>query len=253
MTTVEFFTNNKALLDTPDLHPRPTKVWIPDWFKNLPTHSELNKEEDGSLSEYQTDKTVRQCPSFIDYFSHGYVIPMWADLIINYNEKEDYYMYRFAGEQYKLQIHGNGQFLNWVDANFLGNKSNFVFKFISPWTIKTQPGYSVLQMPMFYHFNDKFSVLPGVVDTDIWHEVNQQVVYHGAGKEVFIPRGTPLVQYIPFKREKYEYTVAIESDEVQRSVAKNNLLLDSKFNGAYNYARRERDKNTSKECPHTSE
>jgi hypothetical protein len=250
LVKVEFFTTDKALLDTAELHPRPAKAHIPDWFRNMPSASKLNSEEDGTTSEYKVHKTVQQCPSFPDYFSQGYVLPLWTDVIIKYDKDRDYYEYRLAGEQYKIQSHGNGQFLDWVDSSFLGKKSEFIFKFVSPWEVRTPPGYSVLQLPMFYHFNDQFSILPGVIDTDIFHEINQQVVYHGEGKELFIPRGTPLVQYIPFKRERFEYSVELEDEEMKDAMAKNRLLIASKFNGAYSHMRRERDKWPKDRCPY---
>jgi len=238
---IEFFTSNKGLLAAKELHPKPTKAFIPDWFKNIPSHGFIKTLDNGEITDFPDNQTVKSCPSFPDYFSQGYVIPMWTDLIIKYEEATKTWSYLMPGQEFKMESHSNDQFLSHVDANFLGRKSEFVFKFISPWTLRTPKGYSVLQLPMLYHFNDNFSVLPGIVDTDTSHEINQQVVYHGAGKELLIPRGTPIAQYIPFKRENYDMTVALEDESMQEAMAKNRLLLTTKFTGAYNHMRRERD------------
>jgi hypothetical protein len=54
--------------------------------------------------------------------------------------------------------------------------------------------------------------LPGVIDTDIHSEINQQVLYHGNGKTVSIDRGDPFVLYVPFKRsEKLNHEIRYQN------------------------------------------
>ena len=113
-----------------------------------------------------------------------------------------------------------------------------VFKFISPWNLITPKGYSVLQLPMFYHFSNDFSVLPGIIHTDTHHELNQQILYHGEGKEIFIRRGTPLVQYIPFKRSKYNITTRDSTVEDLTRFSEVTVNIFSKFPGAGAYKSR---------------
>jgi hypothetical protein len=94
---------------------------------------------------------------------------------------------------------------------------------------------------MFYHFEKEFSVLPGVIHTDVHHELNQQVLYHGTGGEVFIPRGTPLAQYIPFKRLETEFSVSDMTLEESQMFLSQDLNVNSEFFG--NYLRRKRNLN----------
>jgi hypothetical protein len=238
---VEFYTSIKGLADTPDLHPRATKSFTPDWFKQIPSQKSLNNSE----SVFNETKTVKICPSFPDYFSQGYVIPMWADTTLKYQTDIDTWEYRcgqLGDSPYKIEVHGHPQYLDYApSSNFLGKKSDFMFKFISPWELKTPEGYSVLQLPMFYHFDDNFSVLPGIIDTDIHHTINQQVTYHGDGSEIFIKKGTPLVQYIPFKRDQYELVVKEMDQEYLKIREKMLLNLHSSFEGGYRDLQRKRD------------
>jgi hypothetical protein len=92
---------------------------------------------------------------------------------------------------------------------------------------------------MFYHFKKEFSVLPGVVHTDIHHEVNQQVLYHGEGQEVLIRRGEPFVQYIPYKRLLTNILVSDTTEEEELMFKENDLDLYTSFDG--NYLRRKRE------------
>lgn len=239
---IEFYTDIEALARTPELHPKPMKAFTPSWWKDMPAYP----EPDNRLA-----KTVKVCPSFPDYFSLGWVIPMWTDTTLKYDWKTQKYDFLYGQSvsnqpsQYGVSSHFNSQFLDHVpDANFLGESSNFIFKFFCPWYAKTEPGYSLLQLPMFYHFNKKFSVMPGMIDTDIHHVLNQQVVYHGDGEEIFIKRGTPIAQYIPFKRASYSATAQTFTPEFK---AENDLSLfkiSSMFEGAYRDTQRQRDRKT---------
>jgi hypothetical protein len=87
--------------------------------------------------------------------------------------------------------------------------------------------------------------MPGVIDTDIYHEINQQVLYHGNGQEVTIKKGDPFVMYIPFKREKNDYSIRYQtSQDIQTLVnSKNKMNGYSLGDGAYRKMQRDRDKN----------
>lgn len=193
---IEFVSTVEGLDQIEECRPKPSKNYIPEWFKNIP-----NKIY-GPLGEIKGlgDKTVKRCPSFPDFFSQGYVLPMWTDTVLSANK--DSFNYNISSDKFKWETHPNNQLLDYVDGYFNGVKAQYVFKAICPWKIITPPGWSVLQLPLFYHFNQKWSVLPGVVDTDIHNDINQQVLYHTYDEQIFIERGQPFALYIPFKRKE---------------------------------------------------
>ena len=189
-------------------------------------------------------RSVKVCPSFSDYFSQGYIIPMWADVMLKYDKNQDYFEWQGSDDIFKWETHGNNQMLDYKTATFNGVEGQFVFKALCPWRIITPPGWSVLQLPLFYHFNQEWSVLPGVIDTDIHSEINQQILYHGDGKEVTIKCGDPFVLYIPFKRsDKLKHEVRYETPEENKKFDKDLLLLNQRFkpNGTYRKMQRKRD------------
>ena len=212
--------------------PRPAKHFIPKWFKDMPSQTE-------------NSTTVKVCPSFPDYFSQGYIIPMWSD--VKLESKGDAWNWSVSDPDNPSQWsnHGSSQFLNYTKATFNGVDGQFVFKAISPWKIVTPPGWSVLQLPLFYHFNKEWSVLPGIVDTDIHHTVNQQVLYHGNGKEIKINVGDPFVLYIPFKRlNKLKSVIRCQTKKDKENLTKQKMIYDNRFvpNSLYRKLQRERDK-----------
>lgn len=234
---VEFFTKVKGLADIEECQPKPTKAFMPDWWKQMPHPKDVNSK-DTAVPQY---KNVKTCPSFPDYFSMGFVLPMWADTVLKFSEKEGRWSWTCGNgdSPFTIDFHGQEQFLQHAPAKFQGTKASLVFKFISPWHVRTPQGYSVLQLPMYYHFNNDFSVMPGVIDTDVYHFMNQQVMYHGDGKEVFIPRGTPLVQYVPIRREKYEVESKYVDTKFEKELDRLKLEVESSFHTPYRKLQRE--------------
>lgn len=227
----QFVCTVPGLLEIEECRPKPAKAFIPEWWKQLPMTKELQK------SAWLPELTVKACPSFPDFFSQGFIVPMWSDTLLKYDEKLDRWEYRAGqnGSPFSWNAHPHSQFIDFVkdEVNSKGERATIVFKAISPWRLITPPGYSVFQLPLFYHFDNKFTVLPGIFPTDINHEINQTVLYHGDGEEVFIERGQPFVHYIPFKRSKYSLEIRDETEKDKRLFTHHYVDLASKFSGGY--------------------
>jgi hypothetical protein len=196
---IKFVSTVPGLEMIEDLRPVPAKHFYPKWWKEIPFH-------DKEMNSY----TAKSCPAFPDYFSQGFILPMWADTTLEYDPETTGYKWEVReGLPYKWDIHPNSQFIDHVPtASFQGANTQFVFKTECPWKIIAPKGYSILQLPLFYHFNNDFSVLPGIIRSDQYHTANHQVLVHGEGKRsIEIKRGTPFVQYIPIKREEFELDV----------------------------------------------
>jgi hypothetical protein len=224
---IEFISTVEGLESIEECLPRPAKHFIPKWFKDTPNNA-------GNI--------VKICPSFPDYFSQGYIVPMWSDVNLQYNS--DGWAWQTPLDNFTWDIHGNHQFLDYVDANFKGVSGQFIFKANCPWRVVTPPGWSVLQLPLFYHFNQEWSVLPGIIDTDIHSEINQQVLYHGDGKSIQIKCGDPFVLYIPFKRSnKLKHKIRYQTKKDEKKFKKGKLMINNVFqpNGSYRQMQRKRD------------
>ena len=224
---IQFISTIEGLESIEECLPRPAKHFIPKWFKDIPSKDPM---------------TVKVCPSFPDYFSQGYILPMWSD--VRLQAIGDSWSWETPTDKISWESHSNEQFLNYTKANFNGSEGQFLFKAVCPWKIITPPGWSVLQLPLFYHFNQEWSVLPGVLDTDIHHETNQQVLYHGNGNQVTINRGDPFVLYIPYKRSnKIKHEIRYQNEKDKKRFYLRLLKTKTKFTptGVYRELQRERD------------
>ena len=230
---IEFVSTYEGLESIDHLIPKPAKNFIPKWFKDIPNSAQ---------------NTVKICPSFPDYFSMGYVLPMWTDVKLGVNkdyEDNPEWSWSTPGQHFTIEAHSKFQFMDYVKPSFLGIEGELVFKANCPWKIITPKGWSVLQLPLFYNFNREFSVLPGVIDTDVHHEINQQILYHGSKKEIEIKRGTPLALYVPFKREDVylDADIRFANEKDMKKIDKHLLNFNTLFRpGVYRKMQRDRDR-----------
>jgi hypothetical protein len=212
----------------------PSNKFIPDWYKKLkafPDEQGLNFKG-----------TVKVCPSFKDYFNSGYVITLWCDLILNV--KPDKWEWKTPNSLFTFSHFSKNQYFDYLPKQEK-DKIKLVLKADCPWRCKTSKGYKLLQLPLYYDFNEIFEVMPGFISTDVYHELNQQIVIKKYG-EFFIPRGTPLCMYIPIKEEEFNFTCTSNEDPlIKNYVSRIGLEGDGKrdmirslFKGSYNEIRK---------------
>lgn len=216
MTYINFNATSQDYLEAYP-HPLPAKKCLPDWYKKMPQvnpdypladkvlkNSAWDVDENG---EFTFLLTMKSCPPVLDLMTSGYIVPLWTTMYINRNEKDEK-IYIAWPEQDKSHLgdHGIGQVRGCpFEKEF---ESAGVSKFMSPWQFETPKGYSTLFMPVYYE-GQSFEILPAIVDTDKYHEVNFPFRYKGKDGRVKVDRGTPLVHAIPFKREEFTSNVGV--------------------------------------------
>ena len=209
----------------------PAKEYVPDWWKKVERMIDNKLDNKG---------TVRNCPSFPEYITQGFVVPLWCDLHLEVHH--DSWKWKSPEKLFTFNNHPGEQFRDWLPKHVQDNTS-MVLKPNCPWRVKTPPGWSVWQLPMIYHYNPVFETLPGIIWSDIHHEINHQMLIKQYG-EFFIPRGTPLAMYVPYERNKYTYDVS--GPNVKNAAWANtaHLHVRSKFKGGYKLHQAE-----VKKCP----
>jgi hypothetical protein len=208
-------------------YPSPIKLNIPDWYKKL-EHTYLNK-------------TVKGCMPFLDTLTSGYLLKTPQDFYIrhnvdNKNEKNENIKDSFQtfglhdmlplvnvkclNLNSGVDVHSTSQLEG--SALIEKNKNLPFYKILNPWKIKTPKGYSCLFLPPLNNSDDRFSIIPGIVDTDTFpNEINFPIVINGDKYpilETTIKKGTPYVQVIPFKRDSWKMKFKTRSQkEIQNS------------------------------------
>ena len=211
------FTSNKLIIEDKDICPEPTKLNIPDWYKKL----------DHSIEH----RTVKGCMPFLDTLTTGYILKMPIDYYVEHNVEID--GEKRTGMQSSAIDIDDTINLNYNDHQnfhhprqlegcpYLEKNKNLNFhKIMNPFVIKTPPGYSSLFLPPMNNPDDRFSIIPGIVDTDTYNlEINFPILFNGDKYESLkttIKRGTPYVQVIPFKRDSWKMSIKEKKEKKRK-------------------------------------
>jgi len=184
-----------------DLLPRPIPAvqGLPEWFKALPANAfnEISQEE---------RQTVKRCPPFIDAMTYGFLIPLVCDLKVENGE----FSWDFdppanaANTLLRSPIHFHDA--SQVAGTPFHEDDRFIIKFHNFWAVESPPGYSLLFTHPVNRPELPFTTLTGLVDTDTYSDAHVHFPAHWHDMEFsgVLPRGTPVAQCIPVKRETWE-------------------------------------------------
>ena len=197
--------------------PFPAVQGLPDWFKVMP-HKVFNP----SLG--METQTVKKCPSFVDAMAYGFLIPLAADLEIRHGEFSWNSEIRegFAGgfSHSPIDFHDPSQ----VTGTPFFNDDRFIIKFNCFWTIEAPPGYSLLFTHPVNRVDLPFTTVTGLIDSDTFHDMPMSFAARWDVPDFngVLPKGTPVAQCLPVKRESWSGQFeALSAEETTR-------LLDMK-------------------------
>ena len=216
---------------------------LPEWWTKMPMWQDKEVQKANQTDNINNKGTVRRCPAIPEFMGMGFVVSLWCDLRVEINE-DGSWKWNTPAKQFNFGNHGPSQLTDWLPNHA---KPTIIMKPDCPWRVRTPKGISMLQLPMFWHFNPNFTVAPGVIWTDIHHEINQQMMFHKKGV-INIQRGTPLAQYIPIRRETIPHTVTNETPELRNAANTSFYHVRTKFSGGYPQHRKEEIKKG--ECPY---
>jgi len=179
--------------------PVPSSRTIPDWYKEIPRHSDnLNKTRD--------TLTAKACIPYLDAMTAGYMLTTWCDIKIMQVEVETGFVpdLSWNSELWPLEVRSSSVSLGLQRIN---GYSEWSFAWNVPWGIKTPEGYSALITHPLNRPDLPFITFSGLVDTDAFAAPGSALFCVSTGFEGIIPKGTPYLQVIPIKRHEWEIKV----------------------------------------------
>ncbi len=182
------------------------KTALPDWFRKLPpVDKDKLSVNDGAL-------TVKRCMPFVDAMATGWIIGLAATVRMQISDGGRQVDCGWDFDRTMVSNHATHQ----VAGN--PREPSPPSKFHNYWTIRTEPGWSCLFLPLLNRPNGIFEVVSGVVDTDTYHSEIHFPFFPTADDGLYvIERGTPLVQVIPFKRDTSDLAAEIRSETQQEA------------------------------------
>lgn len=191
----------------------PASLGMPAWFKAMPAqtfNALISREHD----------TVKRCPPFVDAMTYGFLIPLICDVKVENGEFTWDHDLPPGGEsgfvRSPIGLHDSSQ----VTGTPLFDADRFLIKFHNLWTIEAPDGYSLLFTHPANRFDLPFTTLTGLVDCDRYHGawIHFPARWHDTNFNGVLPKGTPVAQCFPVKRENWvARTAAFTDEETQRA------------------------------------
>tara|TARA_A100001388_G_scaffold274592_1_gene258487 strand:- start:731 stop:1606 length:876 start_codon:yes stop_codon:yes gene_type:complete len=241
--------NFQCVMDTENslFEPIPAKKVKPEWYKKLPS---LIEDAAGNRLD-----TIKRCPAMHDWLSMGYLIRNRHTVLVSLSKGKDgepvsvgfilkdmsteklSYIKTLAKENKVEEIADylkvNKLLLQELSDRFhnigghpakqvtgMSRDDKMQIKFKMDFLIETPKGTSCYYLDPFLFDNPYFSTWQGVIDTDKFNQIttnNNLIFYPKVDESFIIPKGTPLVQIVPFVRypwkSKVTYLTKEEIDE----------------------------------------
>lgn len=158
------------------------------------------------------DDTAKRCPPFVDAMGAGFLIGLTCDLRVRGGEFSwDSELPAGDYPRSPIGFHEPSQ----VTGTPLFDADRFLVKFHNLWTIAAPEGWALLFTHPVNRFDLPFTTLTGLVDADRWRDafVHFPAWWRDPDFEGVLPKGTPVAQCIPVRRESWSLTTAAFTDE----------------------------------------
>ena len=200
-----------AELDGKILPPMPATLGLPGWLKSMPTQA-------FNAVNMRDDDTVKRCPPFVDAMTTGFLLPLICDLKVENGAMtwdNDLPSSVLDFPRSPVGFHDESQ----VTGSPLFEADRYVIKFHNLWTIEAPPGYSLFFTHPVNRFDLPFTTLTGLVDCDLFHDswIHFPAHWHDMNFTGVLPKGTPVAQCVPVKRDKWiAQTAPMTPEDTQR-------------------------------------
>ena len=194
-------------------HPVPAKSMLPDWLRQMAPRvpSEVHQ---------RPVRTVKQCPPFVDAMQHGFILRLPCDLTVSDGE----FGWRWPQPALSVAGHPRAPLSFHVPEQVAGSPfaadgTRSILKFNSFWTIELEPGWSLMATHPVNREDLPFRLVTGLVDADRFNDlgINFPAVWTDAAFAGTLPRGTPVAQCFPVRREALELQVeAMDAERIER-------------------------------------
>lgn len=186
MKNIKFITDDPQVMK--DFPPRPISQDLPKWLDRLDNDNEFN---------------VSHCSPVMDWMNSGYILYNAWETVLTEKVQQFKKGMELTTQNQRPQLRKINPSALAADCMPIDNAPYAYFKLETDFKVVTPPGYSCLVMQPFYDFNSKFTVMPGIIDTDK-HDWVVTTMAYTREKELRILPGEKLVQIVPFKRDDWK-------------------------------------------------
>jgi hypothetical protein len=195
---IEFVAENKYFFEIAS-KPLPASEMLPSWWKDASPYMKSPDNKDGKKIKIygnESNASFKKCTPMLDMLTSGYIVTLWADVLVNRDRGYPQITWRVAEEVFSGHL---GQ-----EVEIPTGYDNIQFKYLNPWIPKLPKGYSALIIPCPGYPNSPFRPISGIIDYDKTTHPLHCPVYIKNDFEGIVEKGTPMFQIIPFKRTNWK-------------------------------------------------
>jgi hypothetical protein len=201
---------------------------LPVWYKKLGRFQTSNNVMDlNPVNDRGTDGSAgstKICMPFFDAMTSGYMYVLDYDITVSLDE-DGFPTLSWEGEHMVLDKRHMGD----VAVPFQHHPLHFGWK--TNWYTELPKGYSILITHPLNRHDLPFTTLSGIIDADKWFTPVFISFFLKRNFMGVIPKGTPLFQMIPIKRESWE----MEIDNSKEGFEKNKIEEERRRTSIYAY------------------
>jgi len=203
--------------------PEPIRMHLPKWYKDVSPviSNDVPFPKAGNF-------TVKKCIPVLDYLTSGYLMRFTTEVAIVPEETVDEqgFAWELPMAMNMVDTHPHAQ----CPITINGKKRPYI-RFNTEYVVRTPPGYSCLVYQPLMHFENRFTFISAIIDTDVYDGEMKATGWIEEQEPFVIEIGTPMVALFPFKRD--EWKMEIKDQLFDRSKSKVETFLHRKFYNFY--------------------
>jgi len=196
------------------LEPEPAIKVVPEWYKNLAKFEDSNSTKKLSpINDRGTDGAAlgtKACTPFFDALTMGYVYLLQDDLHVDL-DPDGYPVLSWNGDEMicdKRPI---------IDLAVPHQHHPLHFGWKMQWYYETPKDYALLITHPLNRHDLPFTTMSGLVDSDIWGLPVFISFFLKKGFIGVIPKGTPILQMIPVKKDDWSMNVDYSEERYEHN------------------------------------
>ena len=208
--------------------PIPATRTVPEWYKSLAKFDKSNDDITlGIKNNIGADGAMvatKMCMPFFDALTGGYHYVLEDDVHVDL-DKDGKPILSWGGEVMMVDKRPT------IELPVPDNCHPIHYGWRMNWYYETPPGYSVLITHPMNRYDLPFITMSGIVESDIWGLPVFTAFFLKRNFIGTIPKGTPIFQIIPFKRENWELVESEDEEEHD----KHELMAENRRSRLFGY------------------
>lgn len=190
-------------IEASESYPVSASEVLPSWYKELPRYVNNTDKPIKALAM----KDVKMCVPFRDSMISGYVITLPADIEVAVSSDGNIDVFWNPDLPFSI-VEKRGPLKETNQGfgmPFPVGTSPTMFAWCPFYGIKTKKSHSVLVTHPFNRHDLPFVTTSGIIDSGYFTKAGNYPFFFKEGFSGVIPKGTPIAQVIPFRREKWRH------------------------------------------------